>query len=660
LEPNGPVHLSFDDVAIDFAGRRLLRGGIEQPLEPKAFGVLALLASAPGQVFTRDQILDAVWGHRHITPNVLNRAITLLRHALGEDARGARYLHTVHAIGYRFDLPRPGPEYSTPSTPRLASETEPLATQAPMRRANDKRHAFPRMALWLPPLLLVLGLAGWKWWPRGDASQQVAPAVASATKTTTRIPTIVVVPLKPIGDSASTRTIADGLSEELIGDLARIGGLRVIAQESTRIAATDSTDPAMLAKRLGVTHVLEGSLQQDGQQLRFHLRLLDATNGHALWTRDFDREASEVLALQRQIAASVAESLTLKLGLATAASKSGDAEFLRRFLAAQALLNRFGAPGQTAEPAEAEFRALLRERPDDARVHAALAVALNFRATYYPGLPASVRDDALQEAATAQRLDPSLPEPYFIRAFVTCQRDEWEPCVSLIREAAVRGMKVVPLASPAVILARMGYLDRAEALAREIVARDPLNPNAHFTLGRVLDTLGRHDEAKAEFVASLHSSDVQHYGYWFNAFWRKDYATTRKLVDEGLAPNDPRSTQLMPGYVATMRALTGKGSWAQADAENRKFEQDTGLFALLRVIEPDAPAHVPELIAGLESMRKGGYSTWDLVLWNKEYAFLRRDPAFQDYLRRSGILAYWKQHGFPKQCRPQGDGAYCE
>ncbi|MBX3692887.1 winged helix-turn-helix domain-containing protein [Dokdonella sp.] len=71
--------LEFDDVVIDFAGRRLLRGGIEQALEPKAFAVLALLAAAPGQVLGRDDILDAVWGHRHVTEGVLNRIMSLLR-----------------------------------------------------------------------------------------------------------------------------------------------------------------------------------------------------------------------------------------------------------------------------------------------------------------------------------------------------------------------------------------------------------------------------------------------------------------------------------------------------------------------------------------------------------------------------------------------------
>lgn len=106
-EPLPP--LAFDDIVIDFAGHRLLRNGLEQPLEPKAFGVLALLAGNPGRVFAREEILDAVWGHRHVTPGVLNRVTTLLRHALGDTAQTSHYLHTVHGVGYRFDLPLPDP-----------------------------------------------------------------------------------------------------------------------------------------------------------------------------------------------------------------------------------------------------------------------------------------------------------------------------------------------------------------------------------------------------------------------------------------------------------------------------------------------------------------------------------------------------------------------
>ena len=673
-----PPPLAFARFVIDFAGRRLLKDGETVALEPKAFAVLEVLVNAPGQALNRDEILDAVWGHRHVTPGVLNRIMTLLRHALGEDAHAPRYLHTLHGVGYRFDLPvvvaseqAHGTATKTGADPRAMSGTtgpvtEPAVATAPgvisesrrRRPGDDKPRAFPRATLWLLPLLAVLAFTAWTLWSRGTpVAGPTGSAMATKPATT---PTLVVMPLKPIGDSESTRTIADGLSEELIGSVARIEGLRVIARESTRLAAAESDDPALLAQKLGITHLLEGSLQQAGQALRIHLRLVD-THGRALWARDFDRDASEVLLMQREIAESVATSLTLKLGLATVPGKSGDAEFLARFLAAQTLLYNQSLPlEQRQEPAEAEFRALLRERPDDARVHSALAVALNFRASSNQRLPASVRDDGLQEAIVAQRLDPSLAEPYFVQAFIACQRNQWEACVSLMHEADMRGMKTPPLANPAVVMARLGYLDHAEDLAREIVARDPLNNSAHFTLGRVLDTMGRHDEANAELLASRHSIGFNRYGHWFNAYWRKDYAEAGKLVEEGLGANDASWPKLMPSYVAMMRAWAGQGSWAEVEAENLKFEQDTGLFALLRVLLPNAPAHAPELIIGLERMRKGSYSTWDLVLWEKEFAFLRQDPAFQDYLHRNGILDYWRKHGFPKQCHPQGVGAACD
>ena len=69
---------------------------------------------------------------------------------------------------------------------------------------------------------------------------------------------------------------------------------------------------------------------------------------------------------------------------------------------------------------------------------------------------------------------------------------------------------------------------------------------------------------------------------------------------------------------------------------------------------------VAQLIRGLEASRRRSYSTWDLLMWTRDLAPLRQDPAFDAYLRRSGILDYWKRHGFPAQCRPRGDGAACD
>src|SRR5690606_2068692 len=71
-------------------------------LEPKAYAVLLALLAHPGHAIGRDELLDQVWGHRHVTPGVLNRVVAQLRKALGDEAEHPRYIQTLHAVGYRF------------------------------------------------------------------------------------------------------------------------------------------------------------------------------------------------------------------------------------------------------------------------------------------------------------------------------------------------------------------------------------------------------------------------------------------------------------------------------------------------------------------------------------------------------------------------------
>ena len=93
--PTGSIH-AFGDVVVDTRAHRVTKAGHEVPLEPKAYGVLLELLREPGAVVSRDALLDAVWGHRHVTPAVLNRVIALLRRALGDDADHPHVIRTVH------------------------------------------------------------------------------------------------------------------------------------------------------------------------------------------------------------------------------------------------------------------------------------------------------------------------------------------------------------------------------------------------------------------------------------------------------------------------------------------------------------------------------------------------------------------------------------
>ncbi len=201
-----PDKLAFDDVVIDFAARRLWRAGAEQPLEPKAFAVLEVLAGSPGRALSRDEILDAVWGHRHVTQSVLNRILSLLRQALGEDAQNPRVLHTVHGVGYRFDMPA----------------TVPPGIAAPTARAR-----WPWFAAAAVLAFTVIAAAAWL---RKDVE---VTQTRSAAPATAALPSLAVLPFADLSQSHDQEYLADGLAEEILDQLSQVPGLRVVGRSSS-------------------------------------------------------------------------------------------------------------------------------------------------------------------------------------------------------------------------------------------------------------------------------------------------------------------------------------------------------------------------------------------------------------------------------------------
>lgn len=500
MDQQDPGVIVLGDVSIDAAARRLVRAGQEQPVEPKAFDVLLLLAREPGRAFGRDEILDAVWGHRHVTPGVLNRVMSMLRQALGEDAHHPRLLHTLHGVGYRLDAPPPVVETPAAEPPRRRRADD--ATAPAQSPASAAQPAVTRRRRWIAALtgvalLLAAALGWWAW--------QTQPRKAA----------LVVMPLR--ADPADA-TLAAGLSDELLHALSRIEPLRVIARESTALATAGDVPMARLVERLGASHLLEGSLRRQGEALRVHVRLVDARDGGTLWSQAFERDARQAPALQREIAAAVAAALAQRFDPGGAARGTGDAAFQQRYYAAMDQLDKSRIDDTANAQAEAMFRALLREQPVEARALAGLALALEARAHRNPPLADALREEAQVHADAAMRADPTLAIPHGVRAAAACRASRWQACL----DGYATARRLAPSAAGppyqyAMALAALGYLDQAEAVMREGLARDPLSTRWQFGLGRILDTRGQHDAARVH----LARAEVEgRYARWFNAAWR--------------------------------------------------------------------------------------------------------------------------------------------
>src|SRR5690606_14742400 len=130
-DPPGPGRYRFGDIVVDEAAHTLSRAGEPQAVEPKAFAVLLALLRRPGELIARDDLLDQVWGHRHVTPGVLTRAIAQLRSVLGDDHHQPRYIQTRHALSYSsIGALEPEPDAEPPPDAARGATTGPEAPGA--------------------------------------------------------------------------------------------------------------------------------------------------------------------------------------------------------------------------------------------------------------------------------------------------------------------------------------------------------------------------------------------------------------------------------------------------------------------------------------------------------------------------------------------------
>lgn len=504
-ESPAPVRYRFGDIVVDEAAHTLVRAGEPQSIEPKAFLVLLALLRRPGELIGRDDLLDLVWGQRHVTPGVLTRSIAQLRGVLGDDPHRPRYIQTRHALGYRFIGELLSGEGGLADTGAVDGDDNPGEAVDPAGREAGSvvRNAVPadanadvqseggpqphgwRMRHWLAAFLFAACIAAAAVWN----DRHMAPALAEAS--------IAVMPFTNLGDDRSQDYFAEGLALEMHDALAGVEGLKVAAQLSPAAAATREADVRALGKRLGVASVLDASVRRENGRVRINARLSDTASGYTLWSRSYDRALSDVFAIQSEIANDVAQSLggtiqsrqALEARLTPTRSVMAFDAYLRG-------LQRFRARREAADAAAAVgmFRAALDE--DAGMVAAQLGICRAESWRFEALRNAAALDAAIQACAAAERLAPRNPAVQLqlgdidrLRGDLAGARDRYEAAArdpslradvhlrnGMLREhegdmdGALRDYEAALIARPAdaSILARIGYqrflrgqLDRA-------------------------------------------------------------------------------------------------------------------------------------------------------------------------------------------------------
>jgi TolB-like protein/DNA-binding winged helix-turn-helix (wHTH) protein/Tfp pilus assembly protein PilF len=402
----------FGAFRLDPAERTLLRQGQSVPLTPKVFDTLVYLVQNSGCLITKDDFMKQVWANAFVEDAALAQTISQLRKALGD----SEMIETVPKNGYRFvgavrtveaarQTVTPGPTTAEPKTKSLPGIDNQI-------RAEKK----VRPWVWASAALTVLAVAGFFYAHKRSANTR--PTIRS----------LAVLPLQNLSGDPNQEYFADGMTDELITDLAQIHSLRVISHTSViQFKHTQKSLPK-IAAQLNVDAVVEGSILRTGNNVRITAQLLDARRDQHLWAASYEREMSNVLELQGQVARSIADQINVKLtpeeGATLTSRRATNPAAYDALLTGKYLFNRRRV--DDTEKAIAYLKHSLEIDPNSPEAWSALAYCYaSLGSDMGAADPAKVIPAARAAIAKALQLDPNLAEAHTILAWTKLWYD-WD------------------------------------------------------------------------------------------------------------------------------------------------------------------------------------------------------------------------------------------
>ena len=629
----------FGTYEVSFQSGEVRKSGLRVRVQQQPLKLLEILLEHPGEVVTRDELCSRVWPNESFGDfdQALNIAIAKLRTALGDSAENPRFIETLSKRGYRFiadvkvvDADARPTKPESPAASLVPKEVEQKLPGSGLAAEAKGRRWMTRSVILT--LALVLTSAIFAIW-----------LVRSRSHAQAGIRSLAVLPLENLSGDPAQNYFADGMTDELITDLAQISALRVISRTSAMVYKGARKPLPQIARELNVDAVVEGTVLRSGDQVRITAQLIEASTDKSLWSQSYEGELRDTLAVQNRVARAIADEIRINLTPREQAALKNievvNPEAYESYLKGRYFWNKRTA--NELRVALAYFNQAIEQDPKYARSYSGLAdtYALLGDWQYAAMTPKEAFPKAKAAAIKALELDNALSEAHNSLAFILDGFD-WD------LDAGGREFRRAIELNPGYATAHhwyawhlslLGQYDEAIAEMRKAQNLDPLSLIINADLAEILILAHSYDESMQQSLKTIemdpnfalaHNQLAE--AYIQKHMYDKAVAEMRKAVQ--LSGGSPTCiANLARAYV-----LSGKRNEAVELLNGLKNRSDLGNsiapeIAIIYASLGDTDQAMNWLEKAYDDRFNPG------VLLRPGFDPLRSDPRFRDLVRRTGL-----------------------
>jgi TolB-like protein/DNA-binding winged helix-turn-helix (wHTH) protein/Flp pilus assembly protein TadD len=635
----------FGPFTVDFRAGELFRNGYRIRLQDQPLQVLAVLLERPGEVVTRDELQQRLWPTDTFVDfdHGLNNAINRLRDALNDSADSPRFIETLPRRGYRFiaevhnGVPPAHPAPVIPSNELSMPPAVVVSAKSADETAFVASPMRPLRRVWLIAAaggLVAAVLLGFAFAGRNGLFVRGSPV---------RIQSIAVLPLENLSGDPAQDYLADGMTDALTTELARLSALRVVSRTSTKRYKGTSKSSPEIARELQVDAIVEGAVIRSGDRVRIDAQLIQASSDRHLWAKGYERKLGDVVALQGELAQAIADEIHIRVTpqerARLAAASPVNAEAYEAYLKGRFLWNERTEKGISR--GLTFFEQAIAKDPGYAPAYSGLADSYSLLGFYGVLPPREAYSRARAAATKALEIDSSLAEAHVSLAeSVSALEWNWPATEAELKRAIELNPKYdTAYRKYSNYLVGMGRSDEAIGAAKKALELDPLSITLSTHLAWTYYLTRHYDLAVEQFEKTLDLSPN-------DARARRDFS----LSLAALGRNDDAIREIRKGIELSeasplmLDALGYVYAKAGRKSDARKVLRQLQELSTSRYVSPFGIAGINAALgekdAAFSFLERAYDDRAGQLVWlnvNPKFDSLHSDPRFADLVGRLGL-----------------------